>query len=106
MSFLKKDATPEIVAAVQSIEDRADECYKPLTILQLPANGIRRGDSSNEQDQRKDQIIKMKSIPVGVGKLQRKCIPKARFSIHSLCHAMKNFFCAHYPEHIKPAKGI
>lgn len=38
MSFLKKDATPEIVAAVQSIEDRADECYKPLTILQLPAN--------------------------------------------------------------------
>jgi hypothetical protein len=38
MSFLKKDATPEIVAAVQSIEDRADECYKPLAILQLPAN--------------------------------------------------------------------
>jgi hypothetical protein len=27
-----------VPAAVQSIEDRADECYKPLTILQLPAN--------------------------------------------------------------------
>jgi hypothetical protein len=38
MSCLKKDATPEMVAAVQSIENRADECYKPLTILQLPAN--------------------------------------------------------------------
>jgi len=38
MSFLKKDALPEMVAAVQSIEDRADECYKPISILKLPAN--------------------------------------------------------------------
>jgi len=38
MSFLKKDAMPEIVQTVQLIEDRADECYKPLSILQLPAN--------------------------------------------------------------------
>ena len=54
MSFLRKDATPEIVAPVQSIEDRADECYKPLTILQLPANdaiwALLSGGSQIEQE--------------------------------------------------------
>src|SRR5229473_6105472 len=38
MSSLKKDASPEMVEAVQTIEDRADECYRRLSILQLPAN--------------------------------------------------------------------
>jgi hypothetical protein len=35
---LKCDATVDVKAAVQRIEDAADLCYKPLALLRLPAN--------------------------------------------------------------------
>lgn len=38
MGVIKSEATPEIVTAIDNIESRADECYKPLGLLQVPAN--------------------------------------------------------------------
>ena len=38
MGVIKKRAAPEVVAAIGKIESRADQCYKPLELLQLPAN--------------------------------------------------------------------
>jgi hypothetical protein len=38
MGVTKKQAAPEVVAAIDNIESRADECYKTLELLQLPAN--------------------------------------------------------------------
>jgi len=41
MPFLLEDASPELKNAVQSVEDRADECYKLLRLLKRPANEAR-----------------------------------------------------------------
>jgi len=38
MGVIKSEAAPEVVAAIDNIESRADECYKALGLLQLPAN--------------------------------------------------------------------
>jgi hypothetical protein len=37
---IKKDAPPAIVEAVREIEERADECFRPLTLLKLQSNLI------------------------------------------------------------------
>ena len=46
MRYLKKDAPKEVVEAIQRIEDRADECFRPLELLTYPALfwGVRRDD--------------------------------------------------------------
>jgi hypothetical protein len=38
MGELKKDAADAFVHKVQALEDRADECYKPLQLLRTPYN--------------------------------------------------------------------
>jgi len=38
MATLKKDAPPHVLAALRQIEDQADECWRPLTILDLPSS--------------------------------------------------------------------
>jgi hypothetical protein len=35
---LKSDADGDVIAAVQKIEAAADQCYRPLALLRLPAN--------------------------------------------------------------------
>jgi len=37
-SVIKKDASPEFVESVRQIEERADECFRSLTLLKLPSN--------------------------------------------------------------------
>jgi len=41
MPFLLSNASDELKASVQAIEDRADECYKLLRLLKRPANEAR-----------------------------------------------------------------
>src|SRR5438128_80383 len=38
MHYLKKDAPKEVVEAIQRIEDRADECFRPLGLLAYPTD--------------------------------------------------------------------
>ena len=38
MGLIKKDAPSQMVAAIDHIESRSDECYKPLALLQTPSN--------------------------------------------------------------------
>jgi hypothetical protein len=38
VGVIKSEATPEIVTAIDNIESRADECYKTLGLLEVPAN--------------------------------------------------------------------
>jgi hypothetical protein len=38
MPFLKNDASPELIEAVRQIEERADECFKTLPLLNYPSN--------------------------------------------------------------------
>ncbi len=38
MAYLKKDAPEEVVETLGRIEARADECWRPLLILEAPAN--------------------------------------------------------------------
>ena len=40
MPYLKKDAPKEVVEAIQRIEDRADECFRPLGLLAYPADFV------------------------------------------------------------------
>jgi len=40
MGYLKKDAPKEVVEAIQRIEDRADECFRPLGLFTYPADLI------------------------------------------------------------------
>ena len=35
MPVIKSAASPDVVAAIQKIEDRADKCYEALAILEL-----------------------------------------------------------------------
>ena len=38
VGVIKRLATPEVVAAIDNVESRADQCYKTLGLLRLPAN--------------------------------------------------------------------
>ena len=38
MAYLKKDAHPEVVEILHQVEARADECWRPLQILEKPSN--------------------------------------------------------------------
>src|SRR6266567_5042413 len=38
MALLKKDSPPEVISAVQSIENRADNCFTRLPLLKYPSN--------------------------------------------------------------------
>ena len=38
MGVIKSKAAPEVVAAIDDLESRADECYKLLGLLRLPSN--------------------------------------------------------------------
>ena len=38
MAYLKKDAPDKVVETLDRIEGRADECWRPLRILRVPAN--------------------------------------------------------------------
>ncbi len=37
-TVIKRDASPELVESVRQIEERADECFRSLTLLKLPSN--------------------------------------------------------------------
>jgi len=38
LPLVKKDSPPEVVEAIRQIEERADDCYAPLTLLRVPSN--------------------------------------------------------------------
>jgi hypothetical protein len=38
MRYLKEDAPTEVIEAIQQVEDRADECFRPLGLLAYPAD--------------------------------------------------------------------
>ena len=40
MPYLKKDAPPGLVEMLQQVEARADECWRPLRILERPSNVV------------------------------------------------------------------
>jgi len=54
--MLKKNSTPEFVAAVKAVEDRADECYRPLRLLRAPQNQALWALLSGTVGQVEDQI--------------------------------------------------
>lgn len=56
--MLKKNATPEFVAAVKALEDRADECYRPLRLLRAPQNSAIWALLTGTVGQLEDQIAR------------------------------------------------
>jgi len=75
MPLIKSAASPEVVEAIQNIEDRADRCYEPLALLDvhpsvaawaLMTRGI--GMVENEIEQRGDNSAELSATLLNVSR--------------------------------------